>query len=250
MAAARYALYLAPPPDTPLWAFGSRVLGYDAATGLDVPGFAPRHVAPDAWAELTERPRLYGFHATLKAPFALAAGGARTDLEEALAAFCLQRSSFDLGPLAVQALAIGEGPGFAALVQTRPSPELEALERDAVVGFDRFRAPPTDDEILRRKPERLSSRQRDSLLRYGYPFLGPDYRFHMTLSGATPEAAEVADRLADAMANAIGPAHLRVDAIVLFTQPAPGVRFRIARRFAFGRAEAPAALLQAAPART
>ncbi len=31
----RFAIYLAPPPDTPLWRFGSEVLGYDAATGED-----------------------------------------------------------------------------------------------------------------------------------------------------------------------------------------------------------------------
>ena len=30
---ARYALYYAPAPDTPLWRFGSELIGYDAATG-------------------------------------------------------------------------------------------------------------------------------------------------------------------------------------------------------------------------
>jgi alpha-D-ribose 1-methylphosphonate 5-triphosphate diphosphatase len=34
---ARYALYFAPAPDSALWRFGSGILGYDAATGEEVP---------------------------------------------------------------------------------------------------------------------------------------------------------------------------------------------------------------------
>jgi hypothetical protein len=77
----------------------------------------------------------------------------------------------------------------------------------------------------------LTLRQREALARFGYPFVGEDYRFHMTLSGAVPRPADVADRLADAMANEIGTAHLKVDALVLFRQERPGERFCVARRF-------------------
>jgi hypothetical protein len=232
--AARYALYLAPPPDTPLWAFGSGVIGYDAATGRELHGFAPEGHQPAAWRAMTEAPRLYGFHATLKAPFRLAEGAALAALENELATFTAMRAAFDLGPLAVEA--IGSGQGFAALVPTRPSPELQDLETEAVAHFDRFRAPPTAEEIAKRRPHALTERQRASLERFGYPYVGPDFRFHMTLSGPVADAPGIADRLADAMANAIGSAHLLVEALVLFEQPAPGERFRIRRRFGFARA--------------
>ncbi len=50
MSAARYAVYLAPPPDSDLWRFGSRVLGRDAVTRRrDLHGYAPAGYAPETW---------------------------------------------------------------------------------------------------------------------------------------------------------------------------------------------------------
>ena len=46
------------------------------------------------------------------------------------------------------------------------------------------------------------------------------------------EAQDKADKIADAMANEIGTAHLAVDALVLFEQPSTGEPFRIIRRAA------------------
>ncbi|MGL4635459.1 MAG: DUF1045 domain-containing protein [Beijerinckiaceae bacterium] len=228
----RFAIYLAPPPDASLWRFGSRVLGYDAATGEDLTGFAPAGITPADWREMTARPRVYGFHATLKAPFRLADGMTQAELETALDAFCQTRPAFDLGPLAVQAIDLTGDHGFAALVPVRPSPALAALEQDVVRSFEGFRAPLTESERQKRKPDRLTQRQRDSLDQFGYPHTGPDYQFHMTLSSAVDDIATVADNLADAMANDIGTAHLKVDALVLFKQDAPDQRFRIIRRIA------------------
>ena len=69
---ARYALYLAPPADSELWRFGSRVIGRDAASGVDISGFALEGWSAPDWRAATQEPRRYGFHATLKAPFRLA----------------------------------------------------------------------------------------------------------------------------------------------------------------------------------
>jgi 2'-5' RNA ligase len=228
----RYAIYLAPPEDTPLWDFGSRVLGYDAASGLDRPGFAPDGIEPAIWRRITMRPRNYGFHATLKAPFRLAEGRSLTDLEQELVRYAASRDAFDLGPLAVTSLADEAGHGFVALTQTQPSPDLVSLEAEVVAGFDHFRAPMSDTERAKRKPQHLSARQREALDRFGYPHVGPDYRFHMTLSGEVADVHEIADKLADAIANEIGTAHLAVDALVLFGQPSTGEPFRIIRRAA------------------
>jgi hypothetical protein len=231
MSPPRYAIYLAPPPDTPLWRFGSRVLGYDAITGDDIHGYAPGGIDPVIWRAIAERPRTYGFHATLKAPFRLAPGLGLTDLRDDLRAYCWARHSFDLGPLGVNSITDAAGEGFAAMTPLRPSPELAALEWDAVRHFDRFRAPLTEDELRNRRPEKLTARQRESLGSFGYPFIGEDYRFHMTLTGHVRNVAAIADALADSMANALGSAHLRVDALVLFEQASARERFRVIDRF-------------------
>jgi Protein of unknown function (DUF1045) len=232
MSSARYAIYLAPPADTPLWMFGCRVLGYNAVAGKDIAGFAPAGFDPAHWRSITERPRTYGFHATLKAPFRLSANTTLTTLVAELGAFSRTYPPFDLGPLAVRAITQGSD-GFVALTPLRDAPELAVLERRVVHAFDHFRAPLTDDDLHKRDPRSLTVRQRESLLSLGYPFVGPDYRFHMTLSGVVPNAADIADSLADAMANDIGTAHLKVDALVLFRQENPAERFRVVRRFDF-----------------
>ncbi len=230
MSPARYAIYLAPPPDTPLWTFGSRVLGYDAVTGRDVNGFAPDGFDPMRWQQVTARPRIYGFHATLKAPFRLSENTSLLEMETELDAFSRAQGPFDLGPLAVTAISQGSN-GFVALTPLRDRPELAVLEKEVVHAFDRFRAPLTDDELQKRDQGTLTLRQRESLLSLGYPHVGADYHFHMTLSGVVSDVADIADTLADSMANEIGTAHLKIDALVLFRQAHPADRFRVVRRF-------------------
>jgi 2'-5' RNA ligase len=230
----RYAIYLAPPPDSALWRFGSTVLGYDALTGHGLPGFTAARYSTLGWMALTERPRTYGFHATLKAPFRLAEGSSPQLLHSAAAAFCAERAPFDLGPMRVDCIAKA-GVGFVALTAQRPSPELIELEADAVRFFDRFRAPAGAEEIAARKPGMLSERQRENLAAWGYPYVGDDYRFHMTLTGEIMNPYDAADALADLYARDVGSAHLIVDAVVLFEQRTPQSQFRILERFPFGK---------------
>ncbi len=229
MSAARYAIYLAPPADTALWRFGSEVLGYDAATGEELQGFAPKGFSPEEWRRATARPLTYGFHGTLKAPFRLAEGMSPHGLADAVRELAARHPAFDAGPLAVTGIGQGD-EGFVALTLQRDCPELAALERAAVVELDGFRAPATQAEIAARRPERLTERQRGNLARFGYPHVGSDYRFHMTLSGATERPADLADDLAELYAQRVGAAHLLVDALVLFEQPEAGGRFRITER--------------------
>lgn len=234
MSAARYAIYIAPSPDTALWRFGSEVLGYDAANGLALPGFALPGIDSAAWAAQTARPRSYGFHATLKAPFRLANGATPVQLVDALDDFAARRLAFDLGPLTVTSLKHGDG-GFVALTPLRPSAELVALEEEVVQGFDHFRAPITAAERAARRPEQLTEREVAHLDRFGYPHVLEDFQFHMTLSGFVPSPDDLADLLAEAMANRIGTAHLFVDALTVFEQPAPGAAFRIMHRAPLGQ---------------
>jgi hypothetical protein len=229
MTAPRYAIYIAPAPDTPLWRFGSQVLGYDAATGEEMHGFKLPVYTPEAWRNATARPRLYGFHGTLKAPFRLAPDRTEAELAEALREEAARCVAFDAGPLAVTPIIQG-GAGFIALTLRQDCPQLNALEQAVVSGLDFFRAPPTQAEIAARQPERLSLRQRANLARWGYPFVADDYRFHMTLSGHHDHPEMIADGLAALYVEQVGATRLVVDALVLFAQPEPGARFRIIER--------------------
>ena len=103
---ARYAIYFAPDPTSELWRFGSEVLGYDAASGSDC--LHPASGDLD-WARITDEPRRYGFHATLKAPFSLAAGRSEAGLIEAAERFASSQPVFHLPRLRLDAL--GSFPG-------------------------------------------------------------------------------------------------------------------------------------------
>ncbi|TXN22669.1 DUF1045 domain-containing protein, partial [Methylobacterium sp. WL19] len=81
---ARYALYFTPAPSSALAAFGDAILGAGPAPGPD----ALRAIL----AANTAEPRVYGFHATLKAPMRLAPDATEADLLHAAAALAAHRS--------------------------------------------------------------------------------------------------------------------------------------------------------------
>ncbi|MGF6310780.1 putative phosphonate metabolism protein [Bradyrhizobium sp. i1.8.4] len=216
----RYAIYYAPSPDSALHRFGSALLGYDAADGRDLP--FPDGVGPD-WRELTADPRKYGFHATLKAPIALADGRNEAELLDACAAFAGRARRIPLIEPVVDAIS-----GFIAVIPAHRSDDLQRLAADCVTEFDAFRAPLTAGDRARRKPERLTARQCDYLDRWGYPYVMEEFRFHMTLTGRLsderrgPIVAWLRERFA-----AIDLTRLAIDRIALFKQTDNASRFRI-----------------------
>lgn len=233
---ARFALYLAPPADSDLWRFGSRALGRDAATGANVEGFAPDGYDPSTWRAVAAEPRRYGFHATLKAPFRLREGRRLVDLEARIAAFAESIAAFALAPLRVSTLRPGGGDfGFVALTPAQPSSDLAALEKRALGEFDEFREPPTESEIARRRPERLSARQRAYLTTWGYPYVLEEFRLHFTLSGPVRTPELLAPKLAEAFAREVPDPSFTVDALALFEQREGG-DFRLLRRYPLTRA--------------
>ncbi|WP_454914672.1 DUF1045 domain-containing protein [Xanthobacter sediminis] len=227
----RYALYLAPAAESPLWRFGSAIIGYDAETGADVPPPAIAGFDPEKWHALTAEPRRYGFHGTLKAPFRLADGKTEADLDALLRDFAAEHHPFELPPLVVKAIG-----AFVALVPPVPVPTLEDISRCAVIELEPARAPLTAEETARRRPDRLSARQRAYLDRYGYPYVCEEFRFHMTLTGPLPDdvRAHAANALADAYAASSADAPTRIADVGLYVQAEPGGRFRLARRIPLG----------------
>ena len=224
----RYALYAAPAPDTRLWRFGSSAIGYDAAAAADLsfPPGLPFEAAD--WPGLTQDPRRYGFHGTLKAPFALAEGAGEGDLLEAAMLFAERRRAFVVPVLEVALLG-----SFVALVPAALSAELEGLAADCVRDFDAFRAPLTEADRARRLKAPLSERQVAQLDAWGYPYVFEDFRFHMTLTGSLPpeRRAEVRTALAAAYAEIAAP--FPIDALCVFRQDDRAGRFTVLARFPF-----------------
>lgn len=217
----RVAVYWAPRIDDPLHALGSRWLGRDAETGATLP--QPRLAGLDL-AELTADARRYGLHATLKPPFRLA-----TDWHafraDAMALAARTR------PFALPALTLAEHHGFLALVESARSPDLRALCDACVERLDAHRAPPDEAEIARRRPERMTERQRANLQRWGYHYVFEEWWFHVTLSRRLTERERAA--VQPALAAHLGEAPAlprRVTELCLFTQAAPGAPFLIAER--------------------
>lgn len=175
----RYAVYYTPPPG-PLADFGAAWLGWDIARGRPVP-----HAPADftALPRLTETPRRYGFHATIKPPFALAAGTDAGALATAVKA--LARS---LPPARAAGLRLSRLGTFLALVPEGDSAEIDALAAAFVTGLDAFRASPSEADLARRRAAGLSPTEEANLVRWGYPYVLDAFRFHMTLSGAVAPA--------------------------------------------------------------
>ncbi len=221
---ARYALYFAPDPASALWRFGSRTLGYDAATGASFPPVPPASGLSLDWGEASEEPRRYGFHATLKAPFELHPERRESELVDALAGFAANHAALGAVPLTVAALG-----AFIALVPAEQSEGLQALALRVVRDFEPFRAPLSAADRARRLASPLSERQIAHLDHYGYPYVDEDFRFHMTLTGKLPpgQIAPVRAALADAFVAEVSEPAVPIDALALYRQPSRADRFEI-----------------------
>ncbi|AWB49550.1 phosphonate metabolism protein [Gemmobacter aquarius] len=220
----RYAIYFAPRAGD----FADRAaawLGWSAERGEvphpEVAGLPlPLHA-------LTATPRKYGFHGTIKPPFALAAGVGAHDMHEAVAALAAR-----IGPVSFARLRLERIGGFLALVPEGDQAALQALGAEVVTALDRFRAPLTEADIARRRPERLTSRQRELLDRWGYPYVMEEFRFHLTLTGDL--AADMAQAVMPVAQGWFGPAlpePFRIEDLCLFGEAADG-RFHLVHRYA------------------
>jgi putative phosphonate metabolism protein len=224
----RSAVYFAPAPGSALEAFGcgwlGRALDNTPLAQPAVPGIDPMRLV-----EITRSPRHYGFHGTLKAPFALADGRSADALDVAVESFARNCAPFEI------TLKIGSLGGFIAFVPAAASAALDGLAADCVEAFDVFRSPLDDAEIARRRAAGLTPRQERLLLRYGYPYVLDEFRFHMTLTERlhAPEHDRVLAILTERAAP-ICAKLLEIDAIATFEQPSREAPFTLRRRFPFG----------------
>ena len=220
---ARYAVFFAPERQSPWHAFGSHWLGRDEHINSELmqPKFA--EIDPADFALLTQEPRRYGFHATLKAPFRLAHG-----VDEKALMVQLETLARTLKPILLSPLGIVTLGNFLALVPATISDDQGALAAACVTNLDNLRAPLSQAELARRHATPLDLREAALLAQYGYPYVLERFRLHFTLTGPAEPA------LIQCVANAVTPqlAQLNADAplwlnrLCLFVERAPGEMFR------------------------
>jgi putative phosphonate metabolism protein len=219
----RYAIYYAPMPGTMLHQLGSIWLGRDAHTGEALAQPAVENIA-----RLTSDARRYGFHATLKAPFVLRDGMGPEPLMRACAALAANTSGFRvrLRPDLLD--------GFLALVPGGDPLLLHLLADRCMRELDGFRRPSSAEDLARHRKAPLSVRQDASLVRWGYPYVFDDFRFHMTLTERLEpdEAVRLAGAARAHFAPIIGQS-VMIDGITLFQEPEPGAPFLALRHFPF-----------------
>ena len=199
----RFAIYYAPAEDSPLWLKAQAWLAQ-----------------PDL-EELAVSARRYGFHATIKAPMALAEGVDREQLAKALRQFAAAHAGVELsnfGPRLID--------GFLAFT-TDPQPAALTDFAALVVNyFEPQRAPLTAEDIRRRLKAPLTPRQIELVERYGYPYVLEQFQFHMTLTDRLPAERrdEMQRRAAEWFADVLaGP--IMLDRLVVFHEAAPGEPF-------------------------
>ena len=215
----RYAIYFTPPADDPLTVAASRWLGRDAFSGKE-----PVEKAPEiADAHLVGDPRRYGFHATLKAPFELHEEREEGALLDAFASFAAKAK-----PFMIPKLVLGQLGPFFALVPGALYPELQHFAAEIVRHFSPYRAPLSETDIARRKPETLGESQRRNLMQWGYPHVMGDFRFHMTLTGpVVPERSpEIRTVLEDYFADHVD-RPLPISGLALFVEETRGAPFTV-----------------------
>lgn len=182
----RFAIYFAPAATGTLWERACTWLGRDPESG-DLFDGPVAGIDRNRLLNLTQSANRYGFHATIKAPMALADDLNEADLRAALAAFAVQHEPVDLGVLSLASL-----QGFLALIPDE-NEKLQDFAAHVVESFDPLRAPMTIKDRAARAGKGLTERQLELLDGYGYPYVFEEFQFHMTLS----------DRLADEDAHDI-----------------------------------------------
>jgi 2'-5' RNA ligase len=199
-------------------------------TGEPAPPLEIEGLDPDERSAITKSARHYGFHATLKAPFELAAGKDADELYKHARSFAAARKSFEAPTPRITPIS-----RWIAFTLSGSCPAMDQLAADCVRDFEAFRAPLSDADIERRRKSGLSDRQDAHLLAFGYPLIFEDFHFHMTLAGPLEEARrnEIAGLL-QAKAPALDDQPLIVDAIAIYEQENRDLPFIQIARLPFG----------------
>lgn len=176
----RYAIYFAPPAQAAWSQFATSWLGWDMESGREVthPAISGLDIAT-----ITQVPRKYGLHATMKPPMRLAEGHSFEALHDAC-----QTLAANQKPVSLEGLEIARLGRFLALRPIGDESALNALAAACVKELDAFRAPLTEADLEKRRANGLTAEQDAHLVKWGYPYVLDQFRFHITLTGKLPKA--------------------------------------------------------------
>jgi hypothetical protein len=218
----RYAVYYTP-RDGAFARLAAEWLGWDPFTGKVLPQpVLPGIGDPHA---ITNEPRRYGFHGTLRAPFRLAEGVTEKVLGDLVAELASRLATVECRGLRLETL-----HGFLAFTPIGCEAALLSVGAAVVEATDHLRAALTEAEIARRRPEQLSTRQRALLHRWGYPHLMEEFRFHLTLTDRLQDPRPAFAAL-DAHFAPVLPSPFLIEDLCLFGETSSG-RFRLLHRYA------------------
>jgi hypothetical protein len=228
----RHAAYFAPAPDSAAWQLGAQWLGRCPHSGQNLAQPVPEFWEPAAFAQITREPRRYGWHATLKAPFALANHTSAADLRACFLAVATAVSV----PIVLH-LEVALVANFLALVPRQRCEPLHAVADACVRQLHPCAAPLPSSEMARRRRGGLTARQEDMLAQWAYPYVFDDFAFHMTLTGVLDALSNAQKQQLKAHANAwfepLLTQGLTFDGVSWFAEDLPGADFRWVERFGF-----------------
>jgi hypothetical protein len=218
----RYAVYFAPRLESAWWQAGSKWLGRCAARSERRPQPAFPGISESQLEQATLAPRRYGWHATLRAPFALAPGVTRHQLQSLLRELGEALQSFQMPPMKVARLG-----NFLALVPVERCAAIDEVARTCLINLHPLAKPPTPEEFDRRRAATLSPEEEFLLAKWGYPFVMERFRFHMSLTGALdgvePTIVHRLEEAARSWFSELPP--LAFSSLTLFAEPMPMSEF-------------------------
>jgi hypothetical protein len=216
----RYAVYFCPAAGSGLDTFGREWLATNA-----VPGVAPARLHA-----LLADVRRYGWHATLRSPFALIDDTRYDDLRHKVIDIACRQNAFELS------LRLDHLAGFLALRPAGDETAINALAERCVRELNAIRAP-LNEAARQRRTAGLDEIELALLNQFGYPYVLERYRFHMTLSApAAPDEEQALCTWLSSKVATLPPA--QIDALTICRESEPGKDFEPLERIPLGRGHA------------
>jgi len=217
----RCAICFVPPPEDALTQAGAHWLRRDPYSGakmcLPVDG-----LVDEDHAFVTALPRRMGFHGAIKPVFELAVGRRIEELETALDQFCRRAAPVMVPRTEITLLDSGFGLGGMG-----PCADLDAMAADIVIGFDGFRMPVTEEDLVR-GAGRLDARQFYNLATWGHPDVLDRFRFRMPLTGPIdPIEREHVSNVLKRHFGTLLEQPLAIGQLALFIEPEPLAPFLV-----------------------
>ena len=231
----RHAVYYAPAEHSALAQRGAQWLGRCAQSrrAMQQPQFPA--IAPENLRAWTAAATRYGWHATMKAPFTLKPHVEMDAIPEALRSLAQRKSVFTLPPLKLHLKG-----DYLALVPEASCNALQEFAFDCVRALHPLAKPLSDEQLAQRRRTPLTPSQDAMLVQWGYPFVGDEFQWHMTLTGSLKGLNESQlQNLREAALEWFAPVLNRavaLDAIAWFVEPNAGGDLYEAQRFSLAPA--------------